>query len=376
MPLNALSGRRVLDLSQYLPGPYATRMLADLGARVLKIEPLAGDPMRTLPPLDADGVSLPYKAINRNKATLRLDLKTAAGREAFERLLRSADVLLESFRPGVLARLGFPKDRVREIAPRLVHCALTGYGQDGPMTATPGHDATYMALMGGLAASGTEAGPVLAFPPVADHAAALHAALCILAALLARENTGRGAFLDVSIAEAVLPWQQFALSAADLEGTDIARRCHTLNGGAACYQVYATKDGRFAVLGAIEEKFWRNFCAAAGRPDWVSRQSEPLPQEALIAELRACFASATLAEWEARLADAECCFQAVTPAGALAAHPQIRARGFLQKATQDGRTFTEVLFPARADGQAPKARKAWREIGLEDAFRAWETEAP
>ena len=212
MLFNALAGTRVLDLSQYLPGPLATLALADFGADVLKIEPPAGDPMRKLPPLGQDGISRIYKACNRNKTTLLLDLKSEAGKARFERLLKQADVLLESFRPDVMTRLGFPHARINAINPRLIHCALTGYGQNGPLASAAGHDLNYMALAGGLSASGNRESPAISFPPVADHAAGLNAAMAILAALLGRITSGCGGFLDISIAESVLPWQRLSLA--------------------------------------------------------------------------------------------------------------------------------------------------------------------
>ncbi len=371
MLFSALSGIRVLDLAQYIPGPYATLMLADFGADVLKLEPPEGDPMRRMAPLDKDGISLTYKAFNRNKRSVALDLKTDIGKRSFEGLLEGADVLLESFRPDVMARLGFSRERIAAINPRLIHCALTGYGQAGPLGHASGHDVNYMALMGGLDASGVEARPVLAFPPVADHASAMHTAITLLAALIAREKTGFGAFLDVSIAEAVLPWQRMVFAAMEAAGEDVRRTGHLLNGGAACYQVYETKDKGFVTLGALEEKFWRNFCEAIERPDWTARQFEPMPQTSLIVALREKFASATLAEWEALLSKCDCCFQVVTPASALPAHPQLRARGFLKEAQQDGRAFTEILFPARVDDKPPDVRREWREVNAEEALHGW-----
>ena len=230
-----------------------------------------------------------------------------------------------------------------------------------------------MALMGGLHASGLKVRPIPAFPPVADHASAMHTTITLLAAILAREKTGRGAFLDVSIAESVLPWQRMALAASGAAGEDIRRLGHLLNGGAACYQVYETKDKGFITLGALEEKFWRNFCEAVDRPDWAARQFESMPQEGLIEELRERFASTTLAKWIALLSKVDCCFQEMTPTSELSAHPQIHARGFLKEAQQDGRTFTEILFPARVDDALPDVRREWREVDAEEALHEWET---
>ena len=375
MLFNALAGTRVLDLSQYLPGPLATLALADFGADVLKIEPPLGDPMRNMPPLGADGISRLYKACNRNKRTLCLDLKSTAGKASFERLLKRADVLLESFRPGVLARLGFSREDICALNPRLIHCALSGYGQDGPLATTAGHDLNYMALAGGLATSGNVEKPVIAFPPVADHAAALNAAMAVLAALLGRSNSGCGVFLDISIAESVLPWQRLSLATAEADGVNLSRAGHELNGGAAYYQIYETKDGAGIALGCIEEKFWKAFCDAVGQPDWIPRQGEPIPQTDLIAALREKFAAATLAEWESMLDGVDCCFQAIVDPMDLAAQPHLHSRGFLQPAQQDGEAFTEILFPAKANDAAPAIRREWQETDVGTALDAWDANA-
>jgi crotonobetainyl-CoA:carnitine CoA-transferase CaiB-like acyl-CoA transferase len=175
-----LAGTRVLDLSQFTPGPYATLLLADLGADVLKVEPPKGDPQRFEKPADADGLSAAYKVINRSKAVVTLDLKSAEGKAAFEALLAKADLMLESFRPGVLDRLGFPRERLDAINPQLIHCALSGWGQTGPYRLRPGHDLNYLAFGGGLIGSGTPETPVMTSPTIADYAGGLFAATMML----------------------------------------------------------------------------------------------------------------------------------------------------------------------------------------------------
>ncbi len=189
---DALQGVRVLDLSQYLPGPFATQILADLGAAVLKVEPPAGDPMRRFLLLDKDGLSPWYKQVNAGKQLLRLDLKNAAGRRMLEELVALADVLLESYRPGVMERLGFGPERLRQLNPRLIHCALSGFGQTGPYRLRGGHDITYVALSGMLDLTGTVETPVVPFPPLCDYAGGKQAATAILAALLRRETLRQG----------------------------------------------------------------------------------------------------------------------------------------------------------------------------------------
>jgi len=367
---DCLTGIRVLDLSQYLPGPYATQMLADLGAEVVKIEPPAGDPMRGLGPCDGDGISAFYKIVNAGKSVVRLDLKSGQGKAALEALVRGADVLLESFRPGTLDKLGFGPDTLRGLNPRLIHCALSGFGQSGPYAGRSGHDINYMALSGGLATSGIDERPVAAHPPSADFAAAMQAAMTILAALLRRGRDGQGVYIDVSLSETVLAWQAMILTGAKRTGFAPVREESLLNGGAACYRLYETADQRFVALGALEEKFWANFCTALNQPDWIARQHDPLPQRDLIAEVAAVFGRESLSVWFRRLADVDCCFQPMLEPGEVSNDPHIRARGLVQE-TSGPDARVEVLFPAFFDGQAPAPRGSFRETRAEEILRAW-----
>lgn len=363
-----LAGARVLDLSQYIPGPFATLLLADFGADVVKIEPPRGDPMRYFEPRDADGVSPLYKVVNRNKTVVRLDLKDPEGREAFTALVRKADVLLESFRPGVLERLGFGSDRLRALNPGLVHCALSGFGQTGPYRLRAGHDITYMGMAGVLAANGPAEGPpMMPFPPVADHASALHAVNAILAALVRKGRTGKGAYLDVSIFETALHLNYQVLTFGRDGG--FGRESDLLNGGAACYRAYRCRDGRFAALGAIEAKFWQGFCEAVGKPEWTARQGDPLPQTGLIREVEALFATRPLAEWQAILDPVDCCFEAVANPQEVPSHPHVTARGLLSVSEHDG--AADIRFPAFVDGASPPPRRPHRDAAVTDVMRAW-----
>ena len=375
MPAHCLAGIRVLDLSQYLPGPYAGQILADLGAEVVKVEPPAGDPLRRVPPLDGDGISAFYKLVNAGKTVVRIDLKQAAGKAAFLGLVDRADALIESFRPGALARLGLGAEALRARNPRLVHCALSGYGQTGPDALKAGHDINYMAMAGGLASSGTARRPVGAHPPTADFASGMQAALTVLAALLGRERGGQGggqgATIDTSISETVLAWQSLALTAAGRPGGEAARGLGRLSGGAACYQVYRTADGRFVTLGALEAKFWANFCRALGREDWIERHWEALPQTALIAAVAEAIAARPLAAWQALLAGVDCCYQAVLEPAEVLEDPQIRARGLL-RATPGPEPRVEVAFPALFDGAPPVPRAPLEERAAEDLLAAWD----
>ncbi|MBL8830827.1 MAG: CoA transferase [Rhodospirillales bacterium] len=338
-----LAGLRVLDLSQYIPGPYAAQLLADFGAHVLKIEPPGGDPMRGLGPRDADGVSPLWKGMNAGKSVLELDLKSEGGTALLRDLIARADVLVESYRPGTLDRLGFGRAALEALNPRLVHVALSGYGQTGPWRLRTGHDINYMATGGGLWASGTSASPQIAHPPTADFASAQFAALAACAALLGRAASGKGAYIDASLTDTVAGWQGPLLAQHGRPGFAQDREAGLLNGGTAFYRVYACADGH-VTLGAIEPKFWANFCEAVGRPGWIARQGEKLPQTALIADVAALFAGRSRAEWEAVLGPVDCCFAAVVPPGEMEAHPQLAARGLIGR------------LPAYVDGAPPPVR--------------------
>ncbi len=314
-----------------------------------------------------------YRAVNAGKSVIVLDLKSADGRDAFAGLLESADVLIESYRPDVLDRLEFPRERILSLNPDLIHISLTGWGRTGPYRDRPGHDINYMALGGCLTATGTAATPAVGYPPTADHAAGLQAALAAVTALFGRMNpradsTG-GQHIDLSIMESVLAWQTVPLNAV-LSGHPPERRYEVLNGGAACYQIYRTSDARYITLGALEAKFWANFCHAVGRPEWIDRQWERVPQRDLIGEVGDVLRGRPLDEWVERLGDVDCCFEPVWPVEDLSEHPHIQARGMLrQKAgAQDG---LQVLNPLRIDGTKPAQRSPVLETDAASVLAAW-----
>jgi alpha-methylacyl-CoA racemase len=324
-----LEGIRVLDLSRLLPGPFLTMVLADLGADVVKIEdPKVGDYLRVFPPVKG-GVAGRYLAVNRGKRSLALDLKQAAHVEAFLALVERADVVIESFRPGVMAKLGLGYDVLAARNPRLVMCSISGYGATGPYAHRAGHDLNYVGLAGVLA-MGAEApghGPAMPGVQIADLAGgALWSATGILAALVGRERTGRGAHLDISMTEGAL-----TLLAAELGNLDCGARptrgAETLNGGVACYGVYRTADDRYLSVGALEPKFYVAFSTAIGRkPDVSELVAPPAKQAQIRAEIAAILASRTRAEWLEILAAHDCCCEPVLELDELAAHPLHVAR--------------------------------------------------
>ena len=303
----ALAGVRVLDLSRLLPGPFCTQLLCDLGADVIKVEdPHGGDYLRYTPPLAADGTSVVFHALNRGKRSVALNLKLDADRERFLRLCDSADVVVESFRPGVLTKLGLSFDVLQARNPRLVCCAITGYG-DAPSARRlrAGHDVNYVATSGAL---GLMATPTLLPVQVADLAGgAWPAAMQICAALVGRARTGRGAVIDVSMTAGVMGLLTMPLGRA-AAGEDIDGGIDLLVGKVPCYGVYATKDG-FVTVGALEPKFWAALCAGIDRADLADRGFDD--DGAAHAALQEALATKTTAEWQRVLAAADCCVEPV-----------------------------------------------------------------
>lgn len=369
MPTAFLKDIRVLDLSQFLPGPFATQMLADMGADVVKVEPPKGDPMRALDPITNDRAESPYHAlVNAGKQVVTLDLKTGADKETFTDLVRAADVLMESYRPGVMERLGFGHERLKELNPGLVHCALSGFGQNGPMRLAGGHDINYVAAAGQLGLTGSSTAPHMAYPMVADYAGAMQSTVAILGALVGRGKSGQGAYLDVAMSDSVLAWQSQALTALH-RGQGPARGKNLLTGGAAFYGVYETADNRFVSLGAIETVFWENFCNAIERGDLIERQNEPLPQTDLTDEVAAIFKQNDRDAWDDLFKNVDCCYHPVLEIDEVASHPQNAARGLVRD--QEGADAVAVLQPFWTDGQPPESRTPLREANATDIVKAW-----
>ena len=325
---DALTGIRVLDLSRLLPGPYLTMILADMGADVVKVEdPRVGDYLRALPPAKA-GMGGRFLAINRGKRSIAMDLKDVASRDAFMKMVAKADVIVESFRPGVMEKLGVGYAALAAKNPKIILCSISGYGQTGPYVHRAGHDLDYIGLAGVLAMGGPRNGaPVMPGVQVADLAGgALWGATAILGALVGRDRTGRGAHLDISMTEGAL-----ALLAAELGNMDCgarpSRSTEGLNGALACYGVYKTKDERYLAVGALEPKFWISLNQAIGRPPNIAELvGKPSDQDKTRTEVAAIFATRTAAEWAEHLAQHDCCVELVLEPNELADHPLHRAR--------------------------------------------------
>ncbi|HKA19751.1 MAG TPA: CaiB/BaiF CoA-transferase family protein [Blastocatellia bacterium] len=330
---SALEGIRVLDLSRMLPGPYCSMMLADLGAEVIKVEePVVGDPTRRSPPM-VNGESAPFNQVNRNKKSIAIDLKNAEGRDVFLKLASTADCVLEQFRPGVVDRLGINYDTLAEIDPRIVYCSLTGFGQDGPHRERSGHDLNYLALSGVLGLTTDDSGrPVIPGVQVADLAGGMIAGFAILAALLARERTGRGQYVDVSMFDVMLSMLPIPAAHHFAGATIPVGGKYVLSGAYPFYNVYETGDGKFMTLGALEPKFWTNFCRKVGREDLVSRQFDSGERrENLFSEVRAIFKSKSQSDWVESMRDADCCCEPVLSMVEAFEHAQTRAREMIRQ---------------------------------------------
>jgi len=311
-----LEGLKVLDLSRLLPGGFCSLLLADFGADVLKVEDTGmGDYVRWSPPhyegAEPSAGSALFLALNRGKTSIRVNLKTDEGRAVLLRLARDADVLLESFRPGVLDRLGVGYERLREENPGLVYCAITGYGQDGPYRDRSGHDMNYLGLVGLLGLTGEADGPpVQAAGQIADlGGGALMAAFGILAALRERDRSGEGQVVDASMADGALSWLAMTAAQYLADGVVPERGRGALNGGLVCYRPYRCADG-WVTLGALEPKFWQAFCRGVGREDLLDRAFDPPGSDAHVA-VQGVFAQRTRAEWQAFAGEVDCCLEPV-----------------------------------------------------------------
>jgi crotonobetainyl-CoA:carnitine CoA-transferase CaiB-like acyl-CoA transferase len=337
----ALEGLKVLDLSRLLPGPFCSLMLADLGADVLKVEDTGmGDYVRWAPPaypgVEQSSAGALFLSLNRNKRSIRIDLKSDEGKEVLRRLVKDADVLLESFRPGVLDRLGVGYESLKELNPGLVYCAISGYGQDGPGRDAAGHDMNYLALGGMLGMTGDADGaPIQNAGQVADiGGGALMAAFGILAALRSRDKTGEGQFVDVSMFDGALSWLAMPAAQGMLEGESPKRGDVALAGSLMCYRPYACSDGHVA-LGALEGKFWKAFCAGIGREDLIDQQFQPLGS-AVHQEVEAIFKSRTRDEWEAFAAQHDCCLTPILTLDETLESELVKARAMVAPLTQPG----------------------------------------
>jgi crotonobetainyl-CoA:carnitine CoA-transferase CaiB-like acyl-CoA transferase len=341
MSTHALEGIRVLDLSRLLPGGFCSLLLADFGADVLKVEDTGlGDYIRWSPPyyegVEDSAKSALFLALNRNKRSIRLNLKHERGKEVLLKLVREYDVVLESFRPGVLDRLGVGYERMREENPRIVYCAISGYGQDGPLRERSGHDLNYLGLIGLLGLTGDRDGPpVSASAQIADlGGGALMAAFGIMAALRERDQSGEGQMVDISMADGALSWLAMVAAQYLADGVVPRRGNVPLAGSLICYRPYACADG-YVTLGALEPKFWQAWCRGVGREDLIEHQFQA-PGSEPHAEVERIFLSRTRDEWSAFAAENDCCLEPMLDLDEALDSDLVRAREMVVELDQPG----------------------------------------
>lgn len=347
----ALSGIRILEVSRLLPGSLCTQMLGDLGADVIKVEmPAEGDYGRHFPPINVKD-SGTFLLCNRNKRSITVNMKTEGGREIMRRLAASADVLLEGFRPGVMDRLGLGYAALSTVNPRLIFCALSGYGQTGPYRHVAGHDMNYLGLVGALQLSSRpDTGPIIPGMLIADlGGGSLMALYGIMAALMARERTGRGQFVDVSMTDGSMALM-VSHAARYLFGGEEPKGGNEPNiGGAPCYDIYRCKDDRYVTFGAVEQHFWERFCALVERPDLVALQyPRPEDRARVRANVAAIFATRTAQEWMALFVEQDIPAGPVNSFAEAFADPQLKAREMLahMEHTTEGR-IPQIGFPVK-----------------------------
>ena len=346
--MGKLTGIRVIDLTQFLPGPMMTVMMADQGAEVIKVEPAAGDPARDQAPFDTYGGkehSVWFANLNRGKQSVVLDLKSEEGKAALRDLVAGADVFVEGFRPGVMTRLGFDYEAVRGINPAIVYCSISAFGQDGALSSHPAHDMAVQALAGFLSVNdGPDGNPVVPGAASADLAAGLTALSGVLMALVGRERTGEGAYLDCAMFDSLLPWCAHTAGSAIAGGKSPESRSQRSLGGAGFYQVYETADGRHVVLGGREIKFARNLLGALGREDLLPLAEAPAGEQGeLIAFLRETFATKTRAEWVEWFAGLDVAFSPVLDFREAFDEPHVAERGLIVEAEGGGRHIAPAI---------------------------------
>ena len=351
----ALSGITVIDLSRLLPGPYCSMILADHGARVISIESRQ---------FIADGLF--FNTINRNKEHISLNLKTVEGKRIFFRLIEKADVLLEGFRPGVVDRLGVDYQRVCEVNPKIIYCAITGYGQNGPFRDRVGHDVNYLSYAGVLNLIGEpDRPPSIPGIQIADIAGGgMNAAIGILLALFAREKTGKGQYIDISMTDGMVAFLPIALYFQQLSGKDPARADALLSHRYACYNTYESADGRFLSIGAVENRFWKRLCDHLGVAEYAVLQYDDRHRKEILDFMRTTFKSKTLDEWDAELAHLEICWGRVQTFSEMFDDPLFREREMiLQLEGKSGVTQPAIGVPVKLSDTPGSVRSAAVDFG-------------
>ena len=358
--MDALQGIKVLDLARLLPGNFCTLLLADYGADVLKIEDTdRGDYGRWFPPL-VRTQSAYFLGLNRNKKSMKLNLKTDKGRAIFMQLAERSDVILEGFRPGVTDRLGIGYDAVRKVNPEIIYCSISGFGQDGPYRDKVGHDINYIGIGGILGITGQRGGPpIIPASQIADiGAGGMMATIGILMALIHRRKTGRGQYIDISMLDGVVSWLSMFASKYFADGQIPQREGMMLNGQFPCYRVYRTKDDKYISIGALEAKFWENLCRALRREDLVPHQYATGSQgDEVVSQLEKVFLTKTRDEWVEYLEDFEICHGPVNDFQETFSDPQVLHRGMVLEVDHptEGR-IKQAGFPIKLSATPGRVR--------------------
>jgi len=344
-----LEGLKILDFTTLLPGPYATQLLADMGAEVLRVEaPRRPDLLRLMPP-KVGKVSAAHASINRNKQSIGLDLKHEDAKTVIASLLESHDIVIEQFRPGVMKRLGLDYDSLKEKQPGLIYCSITGYGQTGPLKDRAGHDINYLALSGLASFSGRkETGPVLSGTQIAEVAGGSHhAVMAILAAVIERSRTGEGQYLDISMSDAAMALTTMFGANALASGKDPQCGEEMLNGG-LFYDYYETADGRHLSVGSLEPNFAMGLLQQLGLEFWMSKIADQRPetQDGLRAAIAEKIKSRPLSEWQEVFSESDVCVEPVLTMSEALAHPHFQARGMQTQAVDEvGQSIPQIDSP-------------------------------
>ncbi len=345
-----LEGLLVLDFTRLLPGPFATQLLANLGADVIKIEdPGLGDYMRTVPPT-IQGVSYPYLMVNRGKRSLALDLKKTEAREILYKLVRRADIVIEQFRPGVMKKLGADYATLARRNRKLIYCAFSGYGQTGPSKGQPGHDITFEAHAGILGVGGNHDGhPAIPGVPMADLASGFNAAMSILVALRTRDRTGKGEFIDISIFDTAVSLMVLNIARFLATGDEPVAGEALLTGRFPFYKLYQASDGGWLAVATVESKFWNRMCELLGAPELTDAQLTDETEKARVVKLlEARFRTKTVAAWEAIFTEANLPIVGVKSVADVVRDPQVQARELLPIVDIPGLWKMQVLgHPAK-----------------------------
>lgn len=354
-----LTGLKVLDFSTLLPGPYASMLMADMGAEVLKVEsPDKPDMVHTLPPSfksEQRHTSYANLTLNRNKQSLALDLKRAESIEVIKQLVVDYDIVIEQFRPGVMAKLGLDYGCLKALNPKLIYCSITGYGQTGPAREKAGHDINYLALSGLASFSGNaNSGPTLSGTQIADIAGGSHqAVMSILAAVIARQTSGVGQYLDISMTDSAFALTaMFGAGAVGKGSSANPDLGATLLNGGCFYDYYQTADKRYLSVGALEPKFAAQFFQAIGHPEWLTLVNQPEQQDLLKSNIAAVIANEELAVWQSKFSNLDACVEPVLSVSEAADSSLLQHRKMLTNVDVDGVNIQQISAPVKFSSAA------------------------